>query len=161
KVVTSAYSAEFGRAAGAVVSIQTKAGSNQYHGTAYEFFRPNNTAALPYSFGGADLPSALKHHNFGATFGCPIKKDKLFFFVSYEGFRLRDLFSYLDSVPPAGQINYLPNGDVDLSGMIDPFTGNQVPIFDPQFYGENFFAEQFPGNIIPADRVSAAGKAVL
>jgi hypothetical protein len=161
KVVTSAYSAEYGHAAGAVVSIQTKSGSNGYHGSAYEFFRPNNTAALPYSFGGADLPSALKHHNFGATIGGPIKKDKLFFFASYEGFRLRDLFSYLDSVPPAGQINYLPNGDVDLSGMLDPFTGNQVPIFDPEFYAENFFAEQFPGNIIPANRVSPSGKAVL
>ncbi|HEX4489147.1 MAG TPA: carboxypeptidase regulatory-like domain-containing protein, partial [Terriglobales bacterium] len=116
KVVTSAYSAEYGHAAGAVVSIQTKSGSNGYHGSAYEFFRPNNTAAQPYSFGLSEPPGALKHHNFGATIGGPIKKDKLFFFGSYEGFRLRDRFSELLDVPPAGQINYLPNGDVDLSG---------------------------------------------
>jgi hypothetical protein len=169
KVVTSAYSAEFGRAAGAVVSIQTKSGSNGYHGSVYEFFRPNNTAALPYSFGGTDLPSALKHHNFGVTIGGPIKKDKLFFFASFEGFRLRNQFPFLDAVPPSGQINYLPNGDVDLSGMLDPNTGNQIPIFDPQAYADAYAASDysyadavpFPGNIIPADRVSQAGKAIL
>ncbi|HEX4489031.1 MAG TPA: hypothetical protein VH088_22340, partial [Terriglobales bacterium] len=126
-----------------------------------EFFRPNNTAAQPYSFGASEPPGALKHHNFGATIGGPIKKDKLFFFGSYEGFRLRDRFSELLDVPPAGQIKYLPNGDVDLSGMIDPITGNQVPIYDPQFYADNFYSQQFDGNIIPADRVSPAGKAIL
>jgi TonB dependent receptor len=103
----------------------------------------------------------LKQHNFGGTAGLPIIEDKTFFFGSYEGVRLRDVFSFLDSVPPRDQIRFLPNGDVDLSGLKDPFTGNQIPIFDPEFYAVNFFAQQFPGNVIPANRVSPAGKNAL
>jgi len=178
KVVTSAYSAEYGHAAGGVVSIQTKAGSNAYHGSLYEFFRPNNTTAEAWTLLGPGVPSSLKHHNFGATIGGPIKKDKLFFFGSYEGFRLRDVFSFVNSVPPSNMVKYLPNGDVDLSGLIDPNAGGDsglpagtvVPIFDPVItascWDPNFFywacsPLQFPGNIIPANRVSPAGKAIL
>jgi hypothetical protein len=130
KVVTSGYAPEFGNAAGAVVAIQAKSGTNQHHGDLYEFFRPNNTAARSFF---SPEPSALKQHNFGGTLGGPIRKDRTFFFGSYEGQRLRDVYSFLDSVPPAGQIKYLPNGDVDLSGLRDPFTGNQIPVFDPEF----------------------------
>src|SRR5262249_40345776 len=104
---------------------------------------------------------ALKQNNFGGTIGGPARKDRTFFFVSYEGERIRDAFSYPDSVPPAGQIRFLSNGAVDLSGLKDPYTGKQVPIFDPNFYAANFYAQQFPGNIIPANRVSPAGKAIL
>ena len=163
KIVTSAYSAEYGRSAGAVISIETKGGANNYHGSLYEFFRPGTTAAASYSFAGPPAHSQLKQHSFGATLGGPIKKDKMFFFASYEGFRYRDVFVYSDSVPPAGQINYLPNGDIDLSGLVDPTTGNQVPIFDPKVTAANFggFVQQFAGNVIPANRVSPAGKAVL
>ena len=163
KIVTSAYSAEYGRSAGAVISIETKGGANNHHGSLYEFFRPGTTAAASYSFAGPPAHSQLKQHSFGATLGGPIKKDKMFFFASYEGFRYRDVFVYSDSVPPAGQINYLPNGDIDLSGLVDPTTGNQVPIFDPKVTAANFggFVQQFSGNVIPANRVSPAGKAVL
>jgi hypothetical protein len=158
KVVTSAYAPEFGRAAGGVISIQTKSGANDIHGSLYEFFRPNITAARSFF---SEEPSALKQHNFGGTISGPIIKDKTFYFGSYEGLRNRDAFSFLDSVPPTNQIKFLPNGDVDLSGLLDPNTGNPIPIFDPEFYRVNFEALQFPGNIIPANRVSPAGKAVL
>jgi outer membrane receptor protein involved in Fe transport len=163
KIETSAYSAEYGRAAGGVISIETKSGTNRFHGSLYEFYRPSNTAAATYTFSGPPQRSQLKQHSFGVTFGGPIKKDKMFFFGSFEGFRVRDVFAYPDSVPPAGQINYLPNGDVDLSGLIDPNTGNQIPIFDPEITAENYggYAQQFDGNIIPANRVSPAGKAIL
>lgn len=158
KVLTSAYAPEFGRASGGVIAIQTKSGSNDLHGSVYEFFRPNNTAARSFF---SNEPSQLKQHNFGGSVGGPVIKNRAFFFGSFEGFRLRDAFSFVDSVPPIGQIRFLPNGDVDLSGLVDPFTGNQIPIFDPNFYAQNFFAQQFPGNIIPANRVSPAGRAIL
>ena len=158
KVVTSAYAPEFGRASGGVITIQTKSGADQRHGDLYEFFRPNAAAAR--SFFSSD-PSALKQHNCGGTLGGPVKRDKTFFFGSYEGERLRNVYSYLDSVPPAGQIKYLPDGGVDLSGLKDPITGNQIPIFDPNFYATNYYAQQFPGNVIPANRVSPAGRAIL
>jgi len=163
KVATSAYSAQYGRAAGGVISIQTKAGTNGWHGSGYEFYRPSVTAAEDYGFGKPGTPSQLSHNNFGGTFGGPIVKDKTFFFVSYEQFRSRSPFSYTASVPPTNQIVFLPNGDVDLSNLVDPATGNQIPIFDPAVnfgaYGQD--ALQFDGNIIPASSVSTAGRAIL
>jgi len=122
------------------------------------FFRPGATAARAFL---SPERSGLNQHNFGGTIGGPVIKGQTFFFASYEGVRLRDKISYVDSVPPVSQINYLANGDVDLSGLKDPITGNQIPIFDPEFYAINFYAQQFPGNIIPAGRVSNAGRAIL
>ncbi len=152
KVLTSGYAPEFGHAAGGVVAIQTKSGSNHFHGSAYEFFRPSSTAARDYF---ALEPPQLSQHNFGGTLGGPIVENKAFFFVSYERTRLRNAYSYLDSVPPLNQVRFLPNGDVDLSGLKDPRTGKQVPIFDPNS------GQQFAGNVIPAAHVSPAGKATL
>lgn len=158
KIVTSGYSAEFGRAAGGVVLLQTKSGSNQYHGDGYFFYRPKQTAATDYF---SLTPVNLHHDNFGGTFGGPIVRDRTFFFVSYEGNRLGTSDNSLNSVPPSNQIKFLANGDADLSGLLDPNTGNPIPIFDPNFYAQNFSSQQFAGNIIPAAQVSPAGKAVL
>jgi Carboxypeptidase regulatory-like domain len=174
KVITSSYDAEYGNAAGGVVQVQTKAGSNRYHGVAYEFFRPNFLTAKPYSFGGPEPAPTLKQHNFGGTLGGPIFKNKSFFFGSYEGSRQNNAYTYLDSTIPSSLIKTLPDGSVDLSGLVDPnagltpsfcnggpcpAAGTVDPIFDPAVsyacYGG--CTQQFPGNIIPANRVSAAG----
>ncbi len=157
KVLTSGYAAEFGRASGAVIAVQSLSGTNRVHGKVYEFYRPSATAARSFF---ATAPSPLKQHNFAGTLGGPVRKDKTFFFASYEGFRLRNVFSFLNSVPPAGQIRFT-SGGADLSGLKDPFTGNPIPIFDPNFYAANYYSAPFPGNVIPASRVSPAGKAVL
>ena len=160
KVATSSYSAEFGGSAGGEVSIQTKSGTNQWHGDAYEFFRPNFTTARDYGILGVHIPaSILKQHNYGGTFGGPIRKDKTFFFVSYEGTHLGNAFNYVDSVPPISQIKVLPDGSVDLSHLLDPLLGTPIPEFDPKVSFASFggSAQQFPGNIIPASEVSKAG----
>ncbi|MGA2632826.1 MAG: TonB-dependent receptor [Terracidiphilus sp.] len=160
KVVTSTYAPEIGRASGGAVLLQTKSGTNNYHGSAYFFYRPTETAANnPFSAAGS-TPS-LTDKIYGATIGGPIKKDKAFFFLSYEGNRSQQTFNYLDNTPPVNQVVYDPNGDVDLSGLLDPYTGEQDPIFDPVFFNDNYYAQQFPGNIIPADRVSHAGELML
>lgn len=167
KVSTSAYNAEFGSSAGAVVSIQTKAGTNKFHGNAYEFFRPNFTAARPYGFLGAtEPPSILKQHNYGGTLGGPVKRNKAFFFGSYERTQQTNAYTYLDSTPPVNQITFDPDGSIDMSQMVDPNAGKngvpaglKIPIFDPNVsyacYGG--CSQQFAGNIIPANRVSRAG----
>jgi hypothetical protein len=167
KVATSDFSAEFGSSAGGEISIQTKSGSNQWHGDAYEFFRPNFTAAKDYGiYGNSILPSILKQHNYGGTLGGPIRRNKTFFFVSYEGVRYRTAGNYIDSVPPISQIKVLPDGSVDLSGLIDPLAGSPnvpagqvIPIFDPQvsFSSSGKASKQFPGNIIPASEVDKGG----
>jgi hypothetical protein len=158
KVVTSAYAPEFGRAAGGVIAIQTRSGGNRLHGSVSEFYRPTQTAAKPFF---ATERPRLRQHNIAGTIGGPIRRDHTFFFASFEGVRLRNSFGYLDSVPPQNQIRFLQNGDVDLSGLRDPNTGRTIPIFDPAFFATNFTARQFPGNVVPAARVSPAGRAIL
>ncbi len=132
KVSTSGFDAEFGRSAGGVVSIQTKGGTNKFHGSAYEFFRPNFTTAKDYGFNGAYVPpSILKQHNYGGTFGGPIVKDKTFFFVSYEGLYSAQAYNYVYAVPPISQIIQNPDGSIDLTHLVDPDSGQQIPIYDP------------------------------
>jgi hypothetical protein len=164
KVSTSAYAAEFGSSAGGAVSILTKGGTNSFHGTAYEFFRPNFTAAKDYSFTGDHIPgSVLKQHNYGGAVGGPIVKNRTFFFASYEQVHKTDAFDYVFFTQPKNQVKFLPDGSADLSGLIDPFTGNQIPIYDPAVMLScfGFCPQQFTGNIIPANRLSPAGVKVF
>jgi Carboxypeptidase regulatory-like domain len=173
KVVTASYNAEFGNAAGGVIAVQTKAGTNHFHGDAFEFYRPNFLTAKQ-TLPGVDTPQpspALKQHNFGGTLGGPIKRDRAFLFGAYEGVRLKNAYSYVYSTVPFGLINITPIGDVDFSGLVDPFSGNPGgppagtvdPIFDPDVTVENCYyfycpvSQQFSGNVIPASRVSKAG----
>lgn len=178
KVATSSYNAEFGNAGGGIVSIQTKSGTNHIHGTAYEFYRPAFLAAETYSFAGGGTPSNLQQHNYGGTIGGPIRKDRSFLFISYEGSKQSLAANGLDSVPNPSLYSFLPDGSADLSHMFDPCDGKQckdsngkpvgpaagfvVPIFNPYTYVSNgYYATQFPGNVIPANMVSKAGKNAL
>ena len=163
KVATSTYNAEFGHAAGGVVSIQTKSGTNQFHGTAYEFFRANFTTARQYSFGGTSESPTLKQHNYGGSIGGPLRKDKAMFFFSYEGMKNNDAYTYLGGTVPLNLIDFKPDGSVDLSAMVDPSTGTPNPIFDPDVAAScwGWCASEFENYTIPADRVSPAGKNLL
>ena len=84
RILTNAYSAEYGRGGGAVVNIVTRSGTNKYHGSLYEFFR--NDVFDARNFFSANVPK-LRQNQFGGTFGGPIRQNKTFFFGSYEGFR--------------------------------------------------------------------------
>src|SRR5438270_8202815 len=89
KVDNSTYSAEYGRNSGAIVNIATRSGSNAYHGELFEFIRNNDLDARNF-FNPVGQPMyPFKRNQFGAAFGGPIKKDKTFFFLSYEGLRRR------------------------------------------------------------------------
>ncbi len=118
KVQTGVYSAEFGRELGQV-SVTTKAGTNAYHGTVFEFVRNNKFDALPYAFAGTvPASSPFKWNQFGFTLGGPVQlgplfngKDKLFFMTNYEGFRLRNQRETLFSVPSVA----MRNGDFSQS----------------------------------------------
>ena len=91
KVQTGQYDASFGRNAGANVDVITKGGGNQFHGTVFEFLRNDDFNANDFFLNRAKKPRAvLKQNQFGGTLGGPIKKDKLFFFGSYQGTRQRN-----------------------------------------------------------------------
>jgi hypothetical protein len=177
KVVTAAYNAEFGNAAGGVIAVQTKAGTNKIHGDAFEFYRPAFLTAKQTIPGvGTPQPaSKLDQNNFGGTIGGPIVKDKSFLFAAYEGMRNSDTWNYITSTIPFQLFNVMPNGNVDFSGLVDPCAGKQCtdshgnpsgptagtvdPIFDPNQTVANYgwWSSQFQGNIIPSNRVSTAG----
>ncbi len=177
KVITASYNAEFGNAAGGIIAIETKAGTNSIHGDAFEFFRPNYLAAketLP-GVSSPQPPSALKQNNFGGTIGFPIRRDRSFLFAAYEGMRQKNPYSYVDSTIPFNLINFEPNGNIDFSGLLDPYAGVPSapgggakagtidPIFDPVVSVNSYGGaeQQFSGNVIPKSRVSPAGLATL
>jgi hypothetical protein len=156
KVQTSDFGADIGRG-GAVVNVVLKSGTNNFHGSLFEFLRNSAFDAKNY-FDDPTLPiPPFKQNQFGGTFGGPIIKDKTFFFVDYQGTRIRQSQTDISTVPSlperTGNFSDLltgikgPNG-FDTGQIFDPVTGNA-----------------FPGNVIPAcvgnTRRSAAGGACL
>ena len=149
KVQASTYSAEFGRSPGAQVNIATKAGTNSIHGVLYEYLRNNDLDAKNFFDRPGPIPG-YKRNQFGGSAGGPIKKNKTFFFGNYEGTRIRQGITKVATEPTAA----IKSGNFSaLSTVIyDPATlhsVNGVLVRDP-----------FPGNIIPANRISAVGQAV-
>jgi hypothetical protein len=86
RVISNTFDAEYGRNSGAVVNVVTKSGTNQWHGNVYEYFR--NKVLNAQGFLNTEKPQ-FNQNQFGGTFGGPIKKDRTFFFTSYEGRRIR------------------------------------------------------------------------
>jgi Carboxypeptidase regulatory-like domain len=88
RILTSNYTAEYGRNGAGVISVVTKSGSNQFHGSAFDYVRNTDFDADPYFNIQAGLPrNNLKRNQFGGTIGGPILKNRLFFFVAYQGQR--------------------------------------------------------------------------
>ena len=88
RVITNSFDAEYGRNSGSVVNVVTKSGTNNFHGSAYEFFRNTVLDARPFMVTPTTKPD-FQQNQFGGTLGGPIKKDKTFFFASYEGRRVK------------------------------------------------------------------------
>ncbi|HVO64675.1 MAG TPA: TonB-dependent receptor, partial [Terriglobales bacterium] len=149
KVQTNNFGADIGRG-GAVINAVLKSGSNQFHGSAYEFVRNSYFDAKNYF----DDPNAsiapFKRNQFGATFGGPIIRDKTFFFGGYEGTRIRQSQTNISTVPVMSERG--GNFSDLLTKNIDPVTHQDFgQIYDPLTYdpATNTRAP-FPGNIIPA-----------
>src|SRR5262249_52651201 len=96
---SSNYTAELGTGTGGQISIVSKSGSNHFHGSAFEYFR--NSALDARNFFDLKNVSPLRLNQFGASLAGPIVKDKFFFFVSYEGYRLRSGINFIEAVPSA------------------------------------------------------------
>ncbi len=133
-VQKSIYPPEFGGKASATISSVIKSGANTIHGSIYEFFRNNKLDARNF-FDPKNTPP-YRQNQFGAAFGGPIKKDKLFYFGNYEGLRVRQAQTRTFSVPTAavrsGDFSGLPTIYDPLSTNPDgsrvPFSGNQIPL---------------------------------
>ena len=113
------YDAEFGGKSGGVINVITKSGTNHLHGSLYEFVR-NDIFDAKNFFDPANQPTPpFRENQFGGTLGGPIVKDKTFFFVNYDGQRIRDSLANVFSVPTAAQRSG------DLSGLV-PVTTEQL-----------------------------------
>lgn len=130
KVLTYNYSAEYGERAGPTVLVTTKSGSNQYHGTLFEFFRNTKLDADNYF---TRTQQKFNLNQFGGSFGGPIKKDKTFFFLDYQAKMQRQGVSYPGYVPSTAMTTPIDaNGDYDLSSnpfstqLINPYTPEQI-----------------------------------
>jgi carboxypeptidase family protein/TonB-dependent receptor-like protein len=103
KIDNSAFPAEYGRNSGAIVNLATRSGTNAYHGEVFEFFR-NNALDDRNFFNTIPNPQApFKRNEFGAAFGGPIVKNKVFFFLAYEGLRQHQSLTITSTVPSENQ----------------------------------------------------------
>src|ERR1051326_2713990 len=153
KVKTSTFSAEFGHAAGAVINATVKSGTNEFHGTVFEFLRNNVLDANNFFTNAAGQPRAPFHQNqFGGAVGGPVLRNRTFFFADYQGTRqATSAGSSITDVPPAA----LRAGD---------FSSVKTPIYDPnqRRIGPSgvVIAEPFAGNMIPQSRLNASSVAI-
>src|SRR5262249_43817721 len=134
KIVTSPYSAEYGRAPGGAISVTTKSGTNEIHGTGYEYFRNDSLDTIDYFSKLNNQPKLQNSQNqFGGNLGGPILKNPAFFFVDYEGLRLTRGVTRSTRVPTDAERQGIFSGTVrdPLTGQ--PFANNTIPTsrFDP------------------------------
>ena len=127
QVVTNNESAEYGRSAGATVNVATKSGTNGFHTTAYEFLRNTDLNAFGYIHAVSGTHPIVKpgfdRNQFGIDFGGPIKNDKLFFFLDYEGFRQKLTPSVVLTVPTENELGVgLPGPELTIP-VKDPISG--------------------------------------
>jgi hypothetical protein len=115
-VLTSSYSAEYGKTSGGVVNAISRAGTNQLHGNAYEFVRNSAMDARNF-FDPATVP-AFRRNQFGASIGGPIIKDKTFFFGDYEGIRQSKGVGRLDVVPSLAARGLMADGKTPTAAIL-------------------------------------------
>ena len=140
-VVTTAGDAEQGMAGGAAITLLTKSGTNEFHGSAFWFHDNQRLRARNFFFTPTTVKPVSIYNNFGGTIGGPIAKNKLFFFYSYDNTKERKGGFGRYSVPTAD----IRSGDFSATG---------TPIFDPLTSNTVAGRSQFPDNRIPASRIS-------
>lgn len=141
EMLTSTYDATFGRNGGAQVNVVLKSGTNEFHGSAYEFFRNGALDARNFFAPPDEAAPKYQRNQFGLSLGGPIRTDRTFFFADYEGTRSREGITRITNVPTLRE--RVGDFSQSLSVPIDPFTG-----------------QPFPGNVIPESRQSAIGRAI-
>lgn len=121
-VLTSSYSAEYGRTAGGVINGTTRSGTNRIHGSAYEFLR--NSALDAKNYFDVNAPPPFKRNQFGGSLGGPLVKDRTFFFVDYEGLRQSLSATHVNLVPSVtarrGQLCAPPDCTTTTAVAVDP-----------------------------------------
>ena len=138
KIDNSSFPAEYGRNSGAIVNLATRSGTNAYHGELFEFFRNNALDARNFFNTSAQGPQApYKKNEFGADFGGPIVKDKVFFFAAYEGVRQHQNLTASSTVPSQN----------DRAGVTSPAVQSLLALI-PGANGQQPILQRTPGHDI-------------
>ncbi len=159
KITTQNFDAELGKAVSAVVTAQTKSGTNNFHGSAYDFRTSNaNLARDPFSQAPGSMPVGLKNR-FGGTIGGPIKKDKAFFLFNYEGLRQKVGTATTNTVPTSLLMETALGNTVGPSGI----PGADFSEYATQLGAAGIIYDTsgatpkpFPGNVIPRAQLQSA-----
>ena len=174
-ILTTNYSAEYGRTSGGVINAISRSGTNVFHGTAYEFIRNSAVDARNY-FDGAHVPP-FRRNQFGGSASGPLRKDRAFLFGDYEGLRQALGLTQLDVVPSADLRNgiYHNSNGTTTNIAIDPKVAPFLPLWAPsngavlapgntarysvstqQILGENFWASKFDYTMSAKDSLAAS-----
>lgn len=158
KVLGSNYPAEFGRSNGGIVNVVYKSGSNDFHGSLFEFLRNSKLDANNFFNNRAGIPlGSFKRNQFGAMVNGPVVRNRTFFLGSYEGLRERTLANTIFTVPTALQ----RAGDFSQTFAS---SGALIRVFDPfstRAQGSGFVRDQFPGNVIPQSMIDPVARNVV
>jgi len=150
RIITNSYSAEYGQTSGGVVTLATRSGSNDFHGSVFEYIR--NEALDARNFFAASRPK-FRQHQFGGTLGGPIRRDKAHFFGSYERTQTVTGGTAIQTVPT------LLHRQGDFSQTLNA-AGQLIRIFDASAATGNT-RQPFPNNVIPASRIDAVSRNIL
>jgi len=177
KVQTGLFSAEFGRSAGAVVNLVTRSGTNEFHGSLFEFLRNDVFDALNFF----DIPretrrargeketTPYRQNQFGGSLGGPLSvprlysgKNKTFFFINYDGTRIRQAVTKPARIPTIAE----RNGDFRGGPTVyDPITTRPNPNYNPSApvtsSNAQFLRDPFPNNVIPQDRFDPISRNII
>ena len=160
KVLSNAFSAEYGASAGGVILETTKSGTNEFHGSAYEYLR-NDALDAPGFFApvqnGSKVVPELRYNVFGGSVGGPIRHNKTFFFFDYEGQRREtggvDTLTVPSLLQRAGDFSQTFNAK-----------GQVIPIYDPgttQLANGQYVRQLYPGNIIPSSQLDPVARKLM
>ncbi|WP_263409448.1 TonB-dependent receptor [Terriglobus tenax] len=170
RILTNSFSADGGRAGGGLINVITKSGTNNFHGSLYEFFRNDKLNAYAYQFGASAPKPRLRQNQFGGSLGGPIFKDKAFFHGDAEFFRLikGGLPSSL-TVPTAFQqanpgnfSDAIPaSGCATIAATVTDPTQNHTTgcVYDPNPASPTYLRAPVAGNIIPSSYIDPVGLA--
>lgn len=162
RIITRNASAEFGRTGGGVINVVSKSGTNEFHGTLFEFHRNRVLNANSWFSNriGVDARPPLVYNQYGAAVGGPVRREHTFFYFNWEQVRRRNTGQLFRTVPTELQ----RRGDFSDTRAAN---GAQIRIFDPYTTRldparpGNRIRDVFPGNVIPSNRINSIARAVL
>jgi hypothetical protein len=167
KVMVNTYDSQYARSGGGHVNTTLKSGSNEWHGTMFNFWRNRVLDANTRQNNALGVGRGFRNqHQFGGTVGGAIRKNKDFIFFSFEGWREVVPFPSNTSVPPVqmrqGDFStFVPQGQTGIIRVFDPLTSQPCGGNVTCVAGGVYRRDPFPGNVIPANRISAIGRNIL